>query len=1457
MKRLNVKLLIGLVAGSIIAVGGAFVIHRFQIRGTSQQLLTEGQRLHTEADKLKDDPTKKKETYKQLKDAAEMLAFHLQMNPENVEAADEQALIYHEMIPLASDATELFQAVQYAGSVGEKVITDHPQDAHKQLRQKLADLYMSQFYGRFSDAKRHLDVLLGSDKNNTALMLQLARCEANLPEQKASEDSLTRLDEVLKADPKQIDAYILRAAVLRDRERDLPGASEVMDAMVAANQESYRAYLARANFNMQDPAKEELVKSDLDEALKLAPKQIEVITTAIKVLSKEDVPPPEQVTKLRVTVEEALKDNDNDERLYSAIWQITRLEGKPEEALKRLEDGAKKFPESQMLMVLLADQYFNTGQVDKVKEKVAELQKLRNPRTEIIKFLQARLAMAERKWEDAVKGLTEVRPLMTQNAVSIDLYLGQLYRILGRPNDAQSMYERVRVVDPKNIMARAGLADCTYRQGKPDEAIRQLEEIKLEIGLDRFAQNVELRNLYVELMKDHIGSQPEAQQDWAPVNELIAAANKAAVASGATGGSTIAAEIQNLIAQKKYAEAKQKLEKVLKEEPKNASLWAIYFQIMADEPKGAERALEAVKTKSQELGQPLQLRVLEIALVSMGADKEQVASELQKLSVGIDKLNPAEQERLYRDFGAAFQRAGKLPEALANWRAARKVQPSDSSILRTMFAAVRATGTDAMMQEVIKEYIDRFGADSEEVLAAEAARIITLVDEKKLPPEKLDEAKAKLAQLEAQNSRSGPMARLRGDIAIIEKDNRKAVELMQQAVERGERDPVMIAKLAHLLSVQGNQQEADQLMARLKAAGYEEYSERFRRIELAQKGEYGPLIETLEDFLEREPNDLAKWLDLTTILREAGRDDDAEKRLREVVKRFPDDERSWVALVGFLSAKKSAPEAEAALAEAKRTIPKDKVLAVSAMCREKIGPAGQAAKEYDIWLAASPDDLRAMRTAAAFYSAQITEDPSNADAHRKSAMTLFDKMIAKSETAEKADQIQVAWARMMKAQALASTRNHRDFQEAVKLLDANREADLEASPDRVLRATMYAARPEKVYQREGASLLQQLQQEDLLNPTGKLALAQLLDQLGEWTRAKLLLIDLKEKEPNDATYPAVLIKMMIDHKEVDQTTAMLDDLVKKHPQTPVTKLTQARVAIAKGKAAEGVAMLKGLIPRPLPLAQSNYLLQIAKILEEVQQIDAAEELYREYYAARPTSILIYAAFRARNGRTDAALDLCDTAMSRGLSATEVVHVGNTALRSAKPAATPAQFLRVEKWIDQGLASANPSDALTLKVMRAELLDLQGKYDDVERVYRDALAQKDISDAHRALVGNNLGYLLAMRNPAGSPALDDALKMVNEAVDILGPTSDLLDTRAMVHLARKEPADAAKDLESSLAEEPSGAKFYHLALAQLDDGQKDKAQSSYKRAVDDYGFTPSDLSILERPQFDRLKTGLGI
>ncbi len=412
----------------------------------------------------------------------------------------------------------------------------------------------------------------------------------------------------------------------------------------------------------------------------------------------------------------------------------------------------------------------------------------------------------------------------------------------------------------------------------------------------------------------------------------------------------------------------------------------------------------------------------------------------------------------------------------------------------------------------------------------------------------------------------------------------------------------------------------------------------------------------------------------------------------------------------------------------------------------------------------------------------------------------------------------------------------------------------DSTTDRLLRARMFAVRQERVYQREGVRLLQQLRQQDLLNPAEQLGLVQLLSQLGEWSQARAMLSELVDTQKDNTLPAALMIKLLIDHNEVQQCSRYVDILTKNNPQSEHAVSSKARVQIASGKAAEGVKLLKSLVPRPLPPGQEKYLYAVAQLLDELKQTDAAEELYREFYAARPASILTFAEFRARHGRTDAALELCASAMSKGFAPTQVVHVGNSALRQAKPAATAEQCQRVESWIDQGLAS-NPGDALTLNLMRAELYDLQGKYDDVERIYRETLAEKSLSDAQRALVGNNLGYLLAMRDKGAG--LDDALSMVNQAIDILGPTSDLLDTRAMVHLARKDPRESIKDLEAAISEEPNGSKLFHLALAQLDAGLNDKAQATYQKAKDDYGLNPSDLSELEGQQFERLKTGLGL
>ena len=77
----------------------------------------------------------------------------------------------------------------------------------------------------------------------------------------------------------------------------------------------------------------------------------------------------------------------------------------------------------------------------------------------------------------------------------------------------------------------------------------------------------------------------------------------------------------------------------------------------------------------------------------------------------------------------------------------------------------------------------------------------------------------------------------------------------------------------------------------------------------------------------------------------------------------------------------------------------------------------------------------------------------------------------------------------------------------------------------------------------------------------------------------------------------------------------------------------------------------------------------------------------------------------------------------------------------------------------------PKD-LILQLEYAELLDLQGRYPELEEIYMRLLKNPHVLGVQRALVLNNLAYLLAVQNKAG-----DSRKFIDEAIGILGPQSD--------------------------------------------------------------------------------------
>ena len=118
--------------------------------------------------------------------------------------------------------------------------------------------------------------------------------------------------------------------------------------------------------------------------------------------------------------------------------------------------------------------------------------------------------------------------------------------------------------------------------------------------------------------------------------------------------------------------------------------------------------------------------------------------------------------------------------------------------------------------------------------------------------------------------------------------------------------------------------------------------------------------------------------------------------------------------------------------------------------------------------------------------------------------------------------------------------------------------------------------------------------------------------------------------------------------------------------------------------------------------------------------------------------------------------------------------------------------------------------------------------------------------------NNLAYLLAAQGKKG-----ESRKLIDEAVQIMGPTSDLRDTRALVYMTHGDSKQAIEDLNLSVVDQPSGIKYFHLARAYQLAKDSQAAQNAMHKAVDSFGLKASDLPRLEQNAFRQLSQSLGI
>ena len=152
------------------------------------------------------------------------------------------------------------------------------------------------------------------------------------------------------------------------------------------------------------------------------------------------------------------------------------------------------------------------------------------------------------------------------------------------------------------------------------------------------------------------------------------------------------------------------------------------------------------------------------------------------------------------------------------------------------------------------------------------------------------------------------------------------------------------------------------------------------------------------------------------------------------------------------------------------------------------------------------------------------------------------------------------------------------------------------------------------------------------------------------------------------------------------------------------------------------------------------------------------------------------------------------------------------------AANAAQYQQLETILVEAANKANRPDfsVLVLADLHAQLQ----QYDKSISDYREVFAKTP----RNYLAMNNLavGLARAGQNP------DEALKLINDALEISGPMASLLDSRAIVFIARQEPDKALEDLAAAIQDDGAPDQYFHQAWAYLLAGKKTEARPHLPR-----------------------------
>jgi tetratricopeptide (TPR) repeat protein len=1313
---------------------------------------------------------------------------------------------------------------------------------------------------QYDDAFQHVSALLESLPKDPEVHELLGRChEARGERSRAAKEYQI----AIRRGPHRIEPYLRLARLLRDHLARPAEADRLLEEMIKANKESFRAYVGRARYLQEGPASGQALEAankDIVEALRLAPDEAEVLLAAGELFLKM----PAGIEKARDYLSRATEQQHADQRAYETLAALELKAGRPTEAAAALRLGLEKLPDAPSLLWNLTSLTITHGDLSEAEELLTRLRRMAVP-TARVNYLGAALRLKRGDWAGACHGLETVRPLLADSrelTVQCDLRLALCYGQLGDLDARAQVYRRVIALDPLQVSARLALATTYQKLGRGAEA---LEECRRAVELP--GAPAAGRTLLARLMVLQTLRLAPRHRQWDKVVAVLDQAAKADPDSPELA--VLRAEV--LVEQGKLEEARAFLDKMRQARPKQIEPWTALADLAVRQGK-LDEALRLIREAEKRFGDTSALRLARLRLLLAAGDTE--AKSLGSIETDLDKLSVEEQTQVLAQLVEAYESLRQPKEARRLCAKVVQISPADLGARLKLFDLALQEGDEAGMKAAL-DGIRRLEGESGPLgrynearrLIWAAARAVTrseTVSQRRLL------ATARL-ELDAVAKRRPGWARVPlalGQIDDLQGNEDRAIQNYLEAISHGERQLDVVRRAVELLYKRRRYAEAELVIQRLpEQAPLFGDLQRLAAEVFLRNGNYARALDLAATAVPPDSKDYRDHLWLGQVLWVAAQranvdpsrrrivEERAEQALRHAVELAGDAPDARVALVQHLIRTGRAEDAAAAVRAAEAELPSEHAPLALAQCYAALGKPDKAKELFRAALAARPNEPDVLGAAIDFYLR--TNDLAQAKVHLGKLIPLLDAK----------DRAAAARARSVLAVVLAAGQDGRSSREALALVGLSAGA---LSPDRApapseggtdlqrARAAVLATRPTPRERQQAIDILEKLGAHQPLSPEDQYLLVQLYERAGNTQKARDRMLLLLRSE-NNPRYLAHHIQVLLGQGRLLEAETWLADLEKLQPEALRTVFFQAQLLKARGDRPGAVALLKKQAASPHVVAQSETapqrMLRVAQLIEELGEAAEAEGLYRRYVgqSKEPEAALILAQYLGRRLRVADALDLCAAAWKT--CSAEAVAETCLAILHAAPNASTAQHQRVERWLSAALEK-EPKQAVVLVCM-ASLQELRGNYDKAEAGYRAALAV----NARNALALNNLAWLLVLRGGVGDPrrAPQKAVDFADRAIDALGPLPELLDTRAMARMATGQIDLARADLEEALALPALDAKVraslrFHLAQTLLKAGKRDKARKIWRQARDQ-GLTADILHPLERPAYKRLSDDL--